>query len=214
MVLGRVAGKAAETSARLLWERAAKPRATSVADVPAGPDAITREWLESILCRDYPGVRIVSFRETGRSSGSSIRRRFAIEYDERGRNILVQQNGRRGGLPASVFAKMTSTFSTRMAHGVSQTMAAEACFFREIRRHLELEAPWGYHGAADLRTFRSIQLMEDLTATRGATFCTPASEISRQKAEDAMGVLAAIHAPFHCDSRLDTAYTALKTLPG
>ena len=119
----------------------------------------------------------------------------------------------RGGMPKTLFAKMTPSLTTRLAYGISGSMAAEALFFNELRPRLEIEAPWGYHAAYDLRTFRSIQLMEDLVATRGADFCTPTTEISRENAEDMVCMLAALHGRFFQAPALDREWAVLKTFP-
>ncbi len=41
--------------------------------------------------------------------------------------------------------------------------------------------PLGYHSAFDHRSWRSIQIIEDLVATKGAGFCSPARFVSAER---------------------------------
>ena len=161
--VGGILAKAVQVSGYLLWEKLARPRVTRASEVPGLPDAIPARWMNDVLCRDRPGVEVVSLRSADGSSGSTVRRRFHITYNEAGRRLVETEAGKRGGLPASVFAKMTATLLSRLAYS-GGAMADEALFFNEIRREVDLEAPWGYFASYDFRTCRSIQLMEDLVA--------------------------------------------------
>jgi len=66
---------------------------------------------------------------------------------------------------------------------------------------LQIEAPVGYHAAFDRRTFASILLLEDLVATKSATFCNHRTYVTREMADDMIDVLAALHARFYGGSR-------------
>ena len=210
--LGGILAKAVQVSGYLLWEKLARPRVTRASEVPGLPDAITAQWMTEVLCRDRPGVEVVAVESTDGSAGSTVRRRFHLTYNDAGRRLVEQEADRRGGLPASVFAKMTATLTSRLAYS-GGAMADEALFFNEIRRELDLEAPWGYFASYDFRTCRSIQLMEDLVATRGATFGTPETRIDRSQAEDVVTTLATLHAKFAADPRLDGRFSILRTVP-
>ncbi len=212
--LAEIAGAAARAGLVLGWERLAKPKVRRLEDVPANDRAVTAEWLTAVLCRSRLGVEVIGVELGATSSGSSVRRQFSLTYNEAGRRAALAEAGRRGGLPGSVVAKLSPTLVTRLGLGTSRAMVDEWLAYTVLRPQLgpELEAPWGYHAAYDLRTYRHVTLMEDLVATRGASFCSPETPISRERAEDMLGVLAAIHGKFYRDPRLDDEYTLLKPI--
>jgi aminoglycoside phosphotransferase (APT) family kinase protein len=142
----------------------------------------TEEWLTAVLCNAHPAARVtaVSFEEG--SPGTSVRGRLHLQY-------TVSE----ARLPPTLFAKSTPTLVTRIANGITGTARAEAGFYQMLRPQLNLEAPTGYHCAADSRSFRTIHLLEDLVATRDATFCVPTTSISRGQAEQIVGELATLH---------------------
>ncbi len=208
----RLVGRTARIGLVLGWERLAPPKARRLGDVPARDTAVTPEWLTAVLCRDCPGAEVVGVELGTGSSGSTVRRQFLIAYNAEGERRVKADERMRGGLPASVFSKMTPTLTARLAYG-SGAMADEACFFNDLRPRLgrDFEAPWGYHACYDFTTGRSIQLIEDLVATRGATFGTPQRVISRAQAQEIVTILATLHATFAGDARLAT-HTPLRTV--
>ncbi|EHB58502.1 aminoglycoside phosphotransferase [Mycolicibacterium rhodesiae JS60] len=92
-----------------------------------------------------------------------------------------------------MFAKCLPSFTTRLGNGLTGTASSEAGFYNNLRPSLDLEAPHGYYCAFDGRSFRAIQLLEDLVETRQASFCTPTTAISREQAEDVVTQLARLH---------------------
>ncbi|MFQ6331807.1 aminoglycoside phosphotransferase family protein [Nocardia sp. CWNU-33] len=72
----------------------------------------------------------------------------------------------------------------------------ETRFFMDLRPQVELEAPLGYWGAFDSSSWRSIALMEDVAATRGAVFIEPNAPIARNQIEDLVRNLARLHGTF------------------
>jgi hypothetical protein len=58
---------------------------------------------------------------------------------------------------------------------------------------LEIEAPIGYFGAVDARTWRSVVLIEYVIGTRGASFWRPATPVSRERIEDLLAAVAHWH---------------------
>jgi hypothetical protein len=177
----------------LAWERMARPRARDADDIPCNYEAVTAEWLTAVLCRDVAGAEVASVSLGRGSKGTSARRQLLINYNDAGRGA---------GLPTSVFAKGTTDLITRIAGTVSESMTGEAHFYRSIRPELSIEAPVGYHSAFDLRTGRSIHLIEDLVATKGATFCTPQTRIWRTQAEEIVALLATLHGTYYESPRL------------
>ena len=178
-----LAGSVARVAVSAMSDRYRAPTARTVDDVPARIDDITPGWLTEVLQRALPGAEVDAVSYDGVSSGTSVRARlhlrYATDHDDR---------------PATMFAKSTPTFTTRIANGLSGTAPTEAGFYRELRPQLALEAPLGYHGAFDDRSWRSIQLIEDLVASKGASFCSPAHAITAAEAEQVVRQLAALHA--------------------
>ncbi len=85
---------------------------------------------------------------------------------------------------------------------LSQGMAApaEGRFLSEARPHLNIEAPVCVYTARDPVSGRSMHLFEDLTVTRGATFCHVGTVIDRAQAEDIIDTLAQLHGTFMRDA--------------
>lgn len=180
----RMAALSARVAGSVAWDRLVVRDVESIYDVPPRIGAVTPAWLTAALCGGHPGARVESVRFGSGSSGTSVRRQLLLTYNDA---------GQAAGLPPRVFAKSTPTVLTRIANGATGVTAAEGGFYREIRPALDLEAPRGFHSAFDGRGFRSIHLLEDLVATRAATFCTPTTRISRAQAEDVVTTLAALH---------------------
>ncbi|UGQ13350.1 aminoglycoside phosphotransferase family protein [Yinghuangia sp. ASG 101] len=173
--------------AHCLRERVAPPRAKVAGDVPVNGRQITREWLTAVLCADRPGAAVESFTVEDATSGTSSRLRLRLTYNEAGREAA---------LPDVLFAKTTAKFTQRMMLGLGNTIEGEPGFFAHLRNGVDIEAPRGYHGAADQASGRSIVLMEDLVATKGATFCTPRTTVTRPQAEDLVANMATWHARY------------------
>jgi hypothetical protein len=57
-------------------------------------------------------------------------------------------------------------------------------FFMRLRPKVDMEAPRGYWGAADERSWRPIILIEDIAATKGAIFKSPTTPLARSQGED------------------------------
>jgi len=55
--------------------------------VPPSYDAITGEWLSEVLCRGFPGAKVVAHRFDERDDGSSNRRRIFLEYNDVGARV-------------------------------------------------------------------------------------------------------------------------------
>jgi hypothetical protein len=178
---------------RVAFERLVRPKARGRDDVPCSPAAITPEWLTAVLCEKHPGAMVTHVEIKPASAGTHERHRLIVSYNEA---------GRRAGLPGSIFTKSLPSVVTRMIGGFNGTARVEGQFFLQLRPMLQIEAPVGYHAAFDRRTFASILLLEDLVATKSATFCHHRTYVTRGMADDMIDVLAALHARFHGDSEL------------
>ncbi len=180
-------GRLVTVGGHMLGEKLARPKARRIEDVPVSGDAITAEWLTAVLCRDVPAAEVVSFETSNGSSGTSTRVALSVQYNE---------PGEQAGLPTRLFAKTTTSLSQRILLGGAKMIDGETRFFRDFRPAVDMEAPLGYWGAVDPASWRSIALMEDIAATRGAVFIEPNAPIARHQMEDLVRNLARLHGAF------------------
>ncbi|MCF8534468.1 MAG: aminoglycoside phosphotransferase family protein [Reyranella sp.] len=199
-----VLGALVRIGPHLAWEAVARPVARRLGDVPRRIEAITAEWLTAVLCGGTPGAEVNAFAFGPGSSGTSVRRQILLTYNAAGAAAR---------LPTTLFAKSTPSALTQLVNGFSGTTAIEALFYSRLRPELILEAPIGYHSAYSLRSYRSIHLLEDLVATKQATFCSPRGHINRDQANDIVDILAALHSCFYDDRRIRTGFVGLKAYP-
>jgi hypothetical protein len=180
---------------QLLLDRLTRPKATGRDDVPTSIDAITPAWWTDVLCADVPGAEVTAHSLVSASKGTHQRHRFALSYNDA---------GHAAGLPTAVFTKTLPTLVTRMMGGYNGTSRAEGRFFMRIRPDMEIETPTGYHAAFDRTTLAGINVLEDIVATKNATFCDFGTEVTRSMAEDMVDLLAILHGHRYDDPRLDT----------
>jgi aminoglycoside phosphotransferase (APT) family kinase protein len=188
---------ALKISGRVAYERLARPKARQFDDVPCTPYAVTPEWLTAVLCRKVPGAVVTQVEVKAASAGTHERHQLKVSYNE---------EGRRAGLPVSIFTKSLPSIVTRMIGGFNGTARVQGSFFTQIRPQLEIEAPLCYHSAYDRRTFAAIHLLEDLVATKSATFCNHKTYVTRAMADDMIDLLASLHGRFYGDPTLAERY--------
>ena len=189
---------------RVAYERLARPKARQFDDVPCTPYAVTPEWLTAVLCGKVPGAVVTHVEVKPASAGTHERHQLKVSYNE---------EGRRAGLPVSIFTKSLPSIVTRMIGGFNGTARVEGSFFTQIRPQLEIEAPLCYHSAYDRRTFAAIHLLEDLVATKSATFCNHKTYVTRAMADNMIDLLAALHGRFYGDPTLAERYRWLASYP-
>lgn len=179
-----LAGRAATVGAHAVSEkvRPVVPRAAS--DVPPSGVTLTPEWLTAVLCKDVPGAEVVSWHSPGGSSGTSERAALRVAYNAA---------GTAAGLPTELFTKSTASFTQRLLLGGADVLSGETHFFMTFRPSVEMEAPLGYWGAVDEKSWRSIIVLEDIDASKGATFVQPTAPLSRDQVEDVLRNMAAYH---------------------
>jgi aminoglycoside phosphotransferase (APT) family kinase protein len=195
---------ALKISGRVAYERLARPMARLYDDVPCTPYAVTAEWLTAVLCGKVPGAIVTQVEVKPASVGTHERHQLTVSYNE---------EGRRAGLPVSIFTKSLPSIVTRMIGGFNGTARVEGSFFTQIRPELEIEAPLCYHSAYDRRTFAAIHLLEDLVATKSATFCNHKTYVTRAMADDMIDLLASLHGRFYGDPTLAERYRWLASYP-
>jgi aminoglycoside phosphotransferase (APT) family kinase protein len=189
---------------RVAYERLARPKARRFDDVPCSPYAVTADWLTAVLCGKFPGAIVTHVEVKPASAGTHERHQLKVSYNE---------EGRRAGLPVSIFTKSLPSIVTRMIGGFNGTARVEGSFFTQVRPQLEIEAPLCYHSAYDRRTFAAIHLLEDLVATKSATFCNHKTYVTRAMADDMIDLLAALHSRFYGDPTLAERYRWLASYP-
>lgn len=181
-------------AARLARERISRPRVTRRAQVPSSLEATTPEWWTDVLCRDAPGAHVVSTAVLGHSAGTHHRHRIGLTYDDA---------GQRAGLPASVFTKSLPSLVSRMIGGFNGTARAEGRFYMQIRPGLAIETPIGYHAGFERDSLAGINVLEDIVATKAATFCGSGTVVTRAMAEEMIDLLAELHGATWQDPRLE-----------
>jgi hypothetical protein len=180
-------GRIAAVGAQLAAEKLSRPIARTAEDVPRSGQTVTREWLTAVVCRDHPGAEVVSFETPGGSCGTSTRTALRLSYNDAGQEA---------GLPTELFTKCSTTFSQRILLGGARVLDGEVAYYTAFRPLVDMEAPHGYWGAWDPRSWRSVVLIEDVAATKGATFVDPTTELTRAQIEDLLAGMAAYHGAF------------------
>jgi len=179
--------RAVTVGGHVVAERIARPVAHTREDVPRHGLAISNEWLTDVLCDGHPGADVVSFSSPGGSAGTSTRAALRVQYNAA---------GRAAGLPSALFTKTTTSYTQRLLLGAARVLDGETAFFMRLRPLVEMEAPRGYWGGVHERSWRSIVLMEDIAETKGATFITPTTPITREQIFDLVHNMARYHGAF------------------
>ncbi|HET8980977.1 MAG TPA: hypothetical protein VFN87_22680 [Solirubrobacteraceae bacterium] len=185
--------RVAEVLAAGALERVRGVPAAGPADVPRSPAEVTPQWLTAVLCRGTPGARVRAVTPVGASSGTTTRRALALTYDD-------ADSANR--LPTHIFVKCTAALGQRLMLGLGGLIHGEPGFYTQVRPRLEIEAPIGYFGAVDARSWRSVVVMEDVGRTRGARFWQPATRITRRQIEDLLSNMARWHGALWDSPRL------------
>jgi Phosphotransferase enzyme family len=175
----------ARVGAQVVAERYRPQAPDDPARVPSRVELITPAWMTAALCRGVPGARVLAVHPTDGSSGTTYRRRLALECNDAARE---------GGVPSTVFTKSAPGALQRMTQSI--TGPVEARFYLELRPLLEIEAPRCFHGAVDKGRMTAIIVLEDLVATKQAMFLGPTTRVTRPEAEQIIDTLATIHGTF------------------
>ncbi len=172
-------------------DRRDDPQAVHPGDIPWRYEAITPQWMTHILCKDHPGAEVVAVRLDVPDSGTSNRRRIFIDYNDA---------GNAGGLPRSVFCKATVDLLNRLLLSTS-ALVSETSFYNQIRPQLAIEAPKALLAVYDPLSFASIVMLEDLG--HSVTFCDHHTQMTRERVQDQLTVLATLHGHFYRSPQLD-----------
>jgi Phosphotransferase enzyme family len=189
-----LAGQLGRLTIHTIRERIRPRYASTLDEVPQSAHHLTDAWLTAALCRDVPGGQVIDHRVGSSSDGSTSRAALTVTYNDA---------GAAAGLPTRLFTKSTPKLTSRLMTIPSGALISEAAFYNVIRPALSVEVPTGYYAAVDGRSGRSMFLLEDIAAQRGATFGDPVDlPIDRAGAEDIVSLLASVHGTFWESPRL------------
>lgn len=174
---------------------------TDPAVVPPSAEAITPDWLSSVLCSRVSGARVVDVRVSRGDNGTSARRALDVMYNAAGATA---------GLPTKLFSKSTATFGSRMLLGVTGIAEGESVFYNHVRPDLKLRSPRAYYSGYNPKSHRSLVLLEDLSA-RGWAFPDPMTNVIRRSdAEDMVAEMAIYHGALWDSPRFRTDLAPLR----
>lgn len=163
-------------------------------EVPWRPEAITAQWLENALRPRSPGVEVADVEVVGGTDGTSSRRVLAVGCRAAPGGPLEQMR---------FLAKSTPTLAHRLAF--ARYAGNEVTFYNRVRPELDLELPTCVYAGIDRTTGRSLVLLDDLTATVGAHFCTWQDILTKEQVLDAVTTLATLHRRFRYVGTTDLA---------
>lgn len=183
----RAFGRLFSVAGHVLSEFVLPAKARFASDVPSSHLDITPAWLTAVLCKNVRGARVLDFKAMGGSVGTSTRQ---------GLQLILNDAALEAGVPLQLFTKSSTQFNQRLMLGLSGMINGEIGFYPQIRPQLNIEAPLGYHACLDPESWRSMVLMEDVVASRGAAFMSTETKLSQGQMEDLLTNMARWHGCF------------------
>ena len=168
-------------------------RARHLGDPVPSVDAFTAEWLTEVLRSRWPDAVVEDFRTEAVSEGTHHRHRVHLQ-------LAVGSED----APTTLFTKSLPTLEVRMIAGITGHARAEGRFFQQIRPELQIEAPECYATWFDRDSAAAMHVLEDLVATKQATFCDHTTHVTEAMATEMVVLLARTHGQFLADPRLET----------
>lgn len=161
----------------------------TLTDLPLSYEEITNEWLTAVICRNAtPEAKVIAHKLGEVDDGNTSRRRIFLTYNSA---------GEAAGLPATVFCKSSCRFSTRISVGIPGGIEAEVTFYKKLRSMLAIEAPQAIWAHWNPDNYNSIVMLEDIG--EGTEFCTLQTNMTRERAQDQMALLAHFHGQFYAE---------------
>lgn len=195
--------RVAQLAGHHVVDRLRPMRPAAAGEVPRSVLALSNDWLTGALCASVPSARVVGYELSGTHEGTSSGRALTVSYNAAG-----------AGLPTELFTKTTPDLKTKLFTGLTDLFVGEANFYNLIRPGLDIECPVGHHASYELKSCRSMIILEDVARTRGATFGDPlTTHVDRAKAEDMVALMAAYHSAFWESPRLDGEFGWLRSSP-
>ena len=192
----------AQIGSSVMWENLINVRPKSIREVPPSAESLTPEWLTATLCKNHPNAKVISVSLGAESSGSTNRRAFSVTYNEA---------GQAAGLPTHLFDKCASGFKTRLMMHQCGTLVNEYEFYAKIRPELDVEIPVVYSARIDRGRWRMALILEDIHHTKNVEIMTPKTKVTRDRIEQMIDILAAVHAKYWDSPRLENEFTWLRT---
>jgi hypothetical protein len=175
-------------------EQTERPKARQLGDPLPNVDAITAEWLTALLQTRWPDAIVDDVTVEPVSEGTHHRHR-----------IRMQVSGD-ASAPTSLFTKSLPTLEARMIAGITGHVRAEGRFYKQIRPELDIETPQCYESWFDRESLAGMHVLEDLVATKQATFCDYTTYVTEAMATEQVTLLARMHVQFLADPRLETDF--------
>jgi hypothetical protein len=194
----RFTGRVGVELGRIGWMRMV-PR---VGDVPRTIADVSAPWVADVLSRRFSGARVAGLKVLGGDSGTTERRRLAIEY---------VSGGRPDGAPSSVFVKVRPPGLTEQLFGKILALGPnEVGFYRDLQPIIPIRVPECY-GAFEGKSGEFALLLEDLEA-KGARFRTIADPVTLEEARDVVEALARLHSAFWAPPPITDRFPWLQTV--
>ena len=168
---------------------------------PSAADEVTVDWLTRHLGGMAPGAVAQHVSTLGGTTGTTDRRRLAVEWNEA---------GRAAGLPANVFVKSTPLSAKNRTMVATLGMAVnEARFYNQAAAALEGVAPraWYAHAGAGARF---LIVLDDIVAAGGRPYAL-SDECDLGHAQGLVDAFAALHARFWESPRLAADLSWVRT---
>ncbi|MFZ0718217.1 phosphotransferase [Mycobacterium sp.] len=188
-----LAGRAGAIAWAMAGEKLRPQPPRTRADIPRDGFDINEAWLTDVLCHGRRDARVVGYSTEAGTSQTTTRSGLRVEYNDAGREA---------GLPTELYTKTTAGFTQRLLLGGAHILDGEPTFYTRFRPRIEMEAPLGYWGGVDPRSWRSMVLLEDIAATKGATFISATTPLTRSQVEDVVVNLGKCHGAWWEDPAL------------
>jgi hypothetical protein len=159
--------------------------------IPAGPEAITAEWMTTALASSLPDVEVTRVEVLDRHSGTTGRMRVRLHH----------ASGSKG--PETVFVKLPPfEESQRRMVAATEMGRREARFYEGLADEVPLRIPKPYFAAHGDEPTEYVMVLEDLEAA-GCTFTTRLEAHGEYQGLKVVEALARLHAHFWDDPRFD-----------
>lgn len=191
-------GRAVSVAGHLAAERLGRSVPRTPDDIPRSAHDLTAEWLTAVLCAATPGAEVTSFDIPEAHAGTTSRAALRVTYNAVGTEAR---------LPTRLFTKSSASFAQRLMLGGADVLHGESQFFMRFRPRIEMEAPVGYFGGVDPKSWRSFLVMDDIAVSKGARFAIPTTPITRSQLEDLLGNMAKYHGACWEDPELEVLKT-------
>lgn len=166
-------------------------RARRLGDPVPSVDAISAEWLTEAIRTRHPDATVEDFTVETVSEGTHHRHRIRLEISGD------------DAAPSSAFTKSLPTLEVRLISGITGHARAEGRFFQQIRPELQIEAPQCYASWFDRDSAAALHLLEDLVASKDATFCNFETSVTEDMATEQVVLLAQLHGQYLGEPRLE-----------